>query len=217
MWPAVRIGFMQEASLDHDGSLHSVTLETISLRPVIFKVRGFCSDNEIAEVLRVGIEQDLQKSDMTGSKVFTDRGVDIKSIRSSRQTWLRGSLSPVLQMLDGRVSQLTRINVSHQEPFQLLQYGAGEFYHRHLDIPELELRPNDSNLWTSAHFGHQGRLLNVFFYLNNVSEGGGTNFPKFGFPICYPEAELGGKEFRKCPEAPEPSEALCAKGLTIAP
>lgn len=217
MWPAVRIGFMQEASLDHHGGLHSVTLETISLRPVIFKVRDFCSDDEIAGVLRVGSEQDLHKSDMTGSKVFTDRGVDIKSIRSSRQTWLRGSLSPHLQMLDGRVSQLTRIDVAHQEPFQLLQYGPGEQYHRHLDIPELEVRPNDPDLWKSAHFGHQGRLLNVFFYLNNVSEGGETNFPKFGFPICYPEAELGGKKFRKCPEAPEPSEPLCAKGLTIAP
>merc|ERR1712062_774164 len=86
-----------------------------------------------------------------------------------------------------------------------------------MDWSELELYPDQRAMWINSHYGHQDRMATLFWYLNDVKEGGETIFPKQGQPICMPDKLLGGIETRHCSEAPDPEMASCKKGLKVIP
>jgi len=115
------------------------------------------------------------------------------------------------------VSNLTRVPASHNEDVQLLRYDETQYYYAHMDWMELEAHYDQKHAWQQAHFGHQDRLATVFWYLNDVAEGGETVFPKFGFPICKPDSRWGEGDARFCPGAPEPDTKVCDQGLKIKP
>ncbi|CAJ1434132.1 unnamed protein product [Effrenium voratum] len=60
MWPAVRVGFEHNVSDVHEGRV--ATLRTLSLRPVIFEVQNFMSDEETDQVMAFGAQQGLVSS-----------------------------------------------------------------------------------------------------------------------------------------------------------
>jgi len=145
-----------------------------------------------------------------------DKGTAHAQFRTSKQAWLSNSLSPLVKELDDRVSQLTRVPASHNEAVQLLRYGEGQYYHGHMDWTELELYPDQRNVWVDSHYGFQGRLATVFWYLNDVEQGGETIFPKYGQKVCEP-LKRGGPSTRYCPGSEDPEMASCEKGLKVPP
>jgi len=215
MWPAVRIGFVQRAQGVHEGA--AATLRTLSVRPKIFEVRDFLSDDETDGVMTIGSKQGLISSKGSLNSADANSGRAHKSYRTSRQAWLRNELSPLIAQLDARVSNLTRVPASHNEDVQLLRYDETQYYYAHMDWMELEAYYDQKHAWQQAHFGHQDRLATVFWYLNDVAEGGETVFPKFGFPICKPDSRWGEGDARFCPGAPEPDTKVCDQGLKIKP
>eukprot|EP00438_Fugacium_kawagutii_P032289 Skav203499 [mRNA] locus=scaffold2089:96924:112757:- [translate_table: standard] len=62
-----------------------------------------------------------------------DQNLDAKVFRTSSQARMNSSESPLLQELDDRISNLTRVPVSHNEQVQVLRYRLGEFYAAHND------------------------------------------------------------------------------------
>lgn len=71
-----------------------------------------------------------------------------------------------------RVEKITGIPEPNSENLQLLRYGKTQFYQTHNDyIPYQLERPCGV------------RILTFYFYLNDVEEGGGTNFPKLGMTV----------------------------------
>ena len=71
-----------------------------------------------------------------------------------------------------RVEKITGIPETNSENLQLLRYGHTQFYQTHSDyIPYQLERPCGV------------RILTFYFYLNDVEEGGGTNFPKLGATV----------------------------------
>lgn len=215
MWPAVRIGFEQNISQVHeDGS--SASLKTISLRPVIFEVHDFMSPAETEAVISIGKEQGLHNSQGVLQSADIKKGTAHSQFRTSKQAWLDNSLSPLIERLDQRISRLTRVPAAHNEPVQLLRYAQSNYYHAHMDWTELELYPDQREIWLDAHFGYQDRLANVFWYLNDVEEGGETIFPKHGQQICSPESR-GGPSTRICPGAEDPQMDSCKTGLKVKP
>jgi len=211
MWPAVRIGF-ENTVHDHDGRPLAV-LRTMSLRPVVFEVQGFFDEMAVDEVLRLGSMQHLWASKVVASST-DDESVVHSSVRTSQQAWLASSTSPVLAELDERIANLTRIPVTHNVAMQLLRYGEGQRYDAHVDWTELELHSDEPEVWARTHYGHHDRILTLFWYLNDVAEGGATAFPKFGQPICSPESR-GGIGVRTCNEAAEPRSSC--EGLQVRP
>lgn len=66
-----------------------------------------------------------------------------------------------------RVENITGISETNSENFQLLRYEHNQFYQTHSDyIPYQKDRPCGV------------RILTFYFYLSDVEEGGGTNFPR---------------------------------------
>lgn len=215
MWPAVRVGFEQRAEGVHGGDSPAI-LRTLSLRPVVFEVREFIAKSEAELVLELGRQEGLHKSQGALQSTDIEKGTQHSEFRTSRQAWLTNDLSSVIAELDERVANLTRVPASHNEPVQLLRYDEGQYYHGHMDWTELELYPDQGDVWLQSHFGHQDRLATVFWYLNDVQHGGETIFPKHGQPICEPESR-GGQHVRQCKGAWDPDMASCKKGLKVAP
>lgn len=213
VWPAVRVGFKQEATNVGGGK---ALLTTLSLRPKIFEVLNFLTDNETQTVMDVGVQQGLHSSQGVMQSKDLAKGTAAAEFRTSTQAWLHKGLSPFIGVLDERVAALTRVPESHQEAAQLLRYEEGKYYHNHMDWAELELYPDQKHLWTSSHMGHQDRLATVFLYLNDVPDGGETNFPKHGQPICGP-LEKGGPKWRTCPGAYDPPANKCVEGMKVKP
>eukprot|EP00435_Cladocopium_sp_Y103_P045776 s1144_g13.t1 len=213
MWPAVRLGFVQNVS-----GLPGVQLRTVAVRPVILEVENFMTQQEASEIMALGAKQGLTASQGQMQSNDLKQGTSHASFRTSRQAWLHND-SPVIADLDERslgTAKLTRIPASHNEPVQLLRYDAGNYYHAHLDWTELDFYPDQRQIWLDSHFGHFDRLATVFWYLNDVQQGGHTIFPKRGQPICAP-GSLGGPSARHCRGALDPDMDSCAKGLKVKP
>lgn len=214
MWPAVRVGFEQR--VEGVKGEQAAVLRTLSVRPVIFEVRDFLSQVEAEEVMLLGQEQGLERSEGSMQSADIAKGTSHDDFRTSRQAWLDNDAAPVVAALDKRTAQLTRVHASHNEPVQLLRYDGGEYYQGHMDWTELELYPDQRDIWMDSHFGHQDRMATVFWYLNDVSVGGETIFPKHGQPICFPDS-LGGIGTDDCPGSWEPDMDSCEVGLKITP
>merc|ERR1712194_338986 len=140
----------------------------------------------------------LGKGKMGASPVSlmdADKGKAAKEFRTSTQAQIRSSGSPTLQVLDQRISKLTRVPVSHNEAVQILRYEKDQYYSGHLDNW-------DPMYYTDAAFveyGHRNRLITVFWYLSNVTKGGETLF-----------ARANG--------LPQPMDMYsCKKGLKVTP
>ena len=88
--------------------------------------------------------------------------------RTSANSWCETSCrtDPLVASVVDRIAMLTQIPHNNSENLQLLRYEEGQFYKTHNDYI-----PYDRDCMQGV------RVLTVFLYLNDVEEGGGTNFP----------------------------------------
>jgi len=95
-----------------------------------------------------------------------------------------------------KIRNLTGVPTRNSEYLQILKYEVGQFYKTHHDFIEHDIERQSGP-----------RILTVFFYLNDVEKGGGTNFPdlnitvfpKRGRVLIWPSvvnADLNEKELR---------------------
>jgi len=128
----------------------------------------------------------------------------------STQAWLERDTSSAVAALDDRTANLTRVPIHHNEAVQLLRYDVGQFYDAHNDWAFLPLVKDDKELFMQKHYGHRDRMATLFWYLNDVTDGGHTVFPKHGHPIC-PGIE------DKCPGVVPVDFKRCDIGLKVQP
>ena len=182
MWPGVRRGFVQNATIatgltngESSSSTVMVQLETLALQPLVFRVRNFLRLEERDAIIA------LAQGKMGSSPVSHmdhDVGVAAKKWRTSTQAWLSAAESPTLiAPIDARVASLTGVDVSHQEAVQVLRYQPGEFYSSHLDAWDPQYYESQKE---NYDYGHKNRLATLFWYLTELPEGGGgeTVFPR---------------------------------------
>uniref|UniRef100_A0A6T9J4E3 Uncharacterized protein n=1 Tax=Haptolina ericina TaxID=156174 RepID=A0A6T9J4E3_9EUKA len=107
-----------------------------------------------------------------------DRGKAAKEWRTSSQYFLPTMNDATLEKIDERVQFLTRLPISHAEYIQVLKYAHLEHYSAHHDFFDPAAYASNAEMLASVEHGAKNRLATVFFYLNNVSAGGETNFPR---------------------------------------
>jgi prolyl 4-hydroxylase len=89
--------------------------------------------------------------------------------RTSTNAWCVNECynDPLAQSVMQRIENITGIPETNSENLQLLRYDESQFYQTHNDyIPYQRERPCGV------------RILTFYIYLNDVEEGGGTNFPR---------------------------------------
>jgi prolyl 4-hydroxylase len=153
----------------------TVTLETLSLIPLVLSVSGFLSVEE-CDYIQVTAAPTMEYSAVTLKDV--DAGRPASDFRTSQSTFLMGD-DAILHDIDDRTASLARVPVNHQENVQVLRYGLNEKYDSHHDFFDPQQYQNDANTLNLIKNGRRNRFATVFWYLSNVEKGGETVFPRF--------------------------------------
>lgn len=106
-------------------------------------------------------------------------GRDVASgLRGSLGMFFRPAETPLIAQIDRRLAELMGLPVSHGEGLQLLHYPVGAGSAPHFDF----LQPsNDANRASIARSGQ--RISTLVCYLNDVADGGETDFPERGWQV----------------------------------
>jgi prolyl 4-hydroxylase len=146
------------------------------LGPWVLLFENLVSNEESEYIIQVGHDIGYKKS-LTGGTLDKagKAGVEETTRRTSANAWCKRELcdtDPLITGVHNRIEGLTYIPNNNSESLQLLRYEEGQFYKTHNDyIPHERGRI-------------QGvRILTFFLYLNDVEEGGGTNFPELNLTV----------------------------------
>ena len=136
-------------------------------------------DDIIPEELVDGLAQDIEeKCNFTKAKVATTTGKPADDIKRTNET----SSIHYMQSDGARVfldaaSSVLRLHPAQAEPLSVIKYQKGQQFEAHLDAFQ------DDKI---QHYTPQAgnRVATAILYLNDVLDGGETDFPKMG--VCVP-------------------------------
>jgi prolyl 4-hydroxylase len=144
--------------------------------PWMIVFENIMTDSEAQRMIELGTNLGFERSGEYSGEKKTDGTYASKLTerRTSKNTWCRESCQqdPVATTLMDRIVNITGIPAPNSEYLQMLQYEVNEYYQRHHDytIDHQDRAPGV-------------RMLTFFFYLNNVTEGGGTHFPDLNVTV----------------------------------
>jgi prolyl 4-hydroxylase len=137
--------------------------------PWMLMFENALSEAEAERLIELGGIQGYERSADVGiEKTDGTHEKKVNNGRTSTNAWCIGECmdDPVAQTVMARIENITGIPEPNSENLQLLRYEEDQFYQVHSDyIPYHTERPCGV------------RILTFYMYLNDVEEGGGTNFP----------------------------------------
>jgi prolyl 4-hydroxylase len=143
--------------------------------PWLIEFEKFLTEEECDHMIQLGANLVFKPSSDEGAERPDGTPESVRtSYRKSSSTWCGGECldDEVTKRLEDRVELVTGIPRENSEHLQLLKYQTDEFYKYHHDC-------------TPYHVERQmgPRILTMFFYLNSLEAGGGTNFPDLNITI----------------------------------
>ncbi|CAM1291323.1 P4HA2 (predicted) [Pycnogonum litorale] len=143
-------------------------LEILSYDPVVVIYHDVLSDRE-ADYLKASAYSDLEVP-KTKSSQDLEEGVSFR--RTGKMAFLTEADDPYLQKLTDRIEDITGIDTTYAESWQVVNYGIGGHYETHFDYYDFDKR--------NISFPGGDRMGTMLFYLNDVASGGRTVFPILG-------------------------------------
>ena len=125
----------------------------------------------------------LARGAMQRAKVSLDERAGVIPGRTGLTCWLRYRDDPVVMRVGELAAKLVDLPLHHAEALQVIHYDPTQEYRAHYDAYNLT-SPRGQRC---CRFGHQ-RIVTVLVYLNDVIQGGSTEFPKLNISI---EPRLG--------------------------
>mmetsp|Transcript_12439 Transcript_12439/g.19152 ORF Transcript_12439/g.19152 Transcript_12439/m.19152 type:complete len:543 (-) Transcript_12439:630-2258(-) len=137
--------------------------------PWIVILENFISDEEADALIAAGAKKGYERSSDVGAELPDGTHEDeVNEGRTSENAWCDDICDddPIIRPVLERIAEVTNTHVDNHESLQLLRYEPGQFYNQHHDYIEYQ-----EDLPSGV------RMLTLFLYLNDVTEGGGTGFP----------------------------------------
>ncbi|WP_043315958.1 2OG-Fe(II) oxygenase [Microbulbifer sp. HZ11] len=143
-------------------------------RPNIVLFANLLSDSECDALVA------MSKPNLKPSRVVnSERGsFDLRDTRTSSGTHFARGETPVITAIEARISRLLDVPEERGEPLQILNYQVGGEYRPHYDFFNPEKPGNHGVLCSGGQ-----RVGTLIMYLNDVSSGGATVFPRVGLDI----------------------------------
>ena len=143
-----------------------------SADPIVYVVNNFLSNYECEAFVEMG------KGKMERAKVISDDESEFHVSRTNDFCWLEHSASDVIHEVSKRFSVLVKIPINNAEQFQLVYYGPGNEYKPHFDAFDKTTKEGQNNWFPGGQ-----RMVTALAYLNDVEEGGATDFPKINVSV----------------------------------
>jgi len=143
--------------------------------PWVVTLENITTEEESQRMIELGAVRGYERSQDVGKRKYDGTFEGMKSdSRTSSNTWCVDDCweDPLNQQVIRRVENITAIPDGHSEYWQLLKYEKGQYYRQHHDYISHHLKRTQGP-----------RILTVFLYLNDVTEGGGTRFVDLGITV----------------------------------
>lgn len=135
----------------------------------IYEFRNFLKKSECKDIIK------FSKSKVEDSMVVCKDGKDcLDDYRTSKSTFIKDNDLYVADLISKKLEKLLCINKNNFEELQVVYYKPGKQYKEHWDACISEDVTDCDNLVKKAG----QRYATFLIYLNDVSEGGETCFPK---------------------------------------
>eukprot|EP00037_Helgoeca_nana_P033990 m.420139 g.420139 ORF g.420139 m.420139 type:complete len:466 (-) comp32232_c0_seq1:149-1546(-) len=180
LWPGFHIGFERNITVPNGLADGPITLQTLSLRPLAFRVKHFLSGAECKHIVKLS-KKHLQPSMVVqqASDNSEEQGTSAAhQSRTSSNTGLsRGATATVLR-IERRAHEISRLPYELGEQLQVVKYDQGQKYEAHRDFFHSNDYYGNPQMLDMVDCGARNRLSTLFWYLNTVPEGGETYFPR---------------------------------------
>ena len=143
-----------------------------STDPIVYVVNNFLSDEECKAFVEMG------KGKMERAKVISDEESEFHASRTNDFCWLEHGANDVIHEVSKRFSILVKMPINNSEQFQLVHYGPGNEYKPHFDAFDKSTKEGQNNWFPGGQ-----RMVTALAYLNDVEEGGATDFPKIDVSV----------------------------------
>jgi hypothetical protein len=136
LWPGFHIGFERNITVPNGLADGPITLQTLSLRPLAFRVKHFLSGAECKHIVKLS-KKHLQPSMVVqqASDNSEEQGTSAAhQSRTSSNTGLsRGATATVLR-IERRAHEISRLPYELGEQLQVVKYDQGQKYEAHRDF-----------------------------------------------------------------------------------
>eukprot|EP01043_Picozoa_sp_COSAG02_P004751 COSAG02_NODE_126_length_34895_cov_10.960886_3_plen_430_part_00 len=176
VWPGVRVGYSR--TVGFNPQFGAITLVTRSLQPLIFLVDPLLSDHECKHVVSIA-EPELVASDI--SQFDDDLEKPATTWRRSKQARLANDRDPIVTQINDRAAAVLNLPKSHLEPLEALLYGISDKLDAHWDYFDRRRYAKQPHMLAlTGADGSRNRIATLLWYMNSVSRGGETFFPRAG-------------------------------------
>lgn len=144
-------------------------------KPWVIVIDEFLTKEEVDTLIGYGAKEGYEVSMDVGEKKFDGTyDAQTSASRTSENSWCQSVCyeDPIVAQALKKIENITGIPDQNAEHLQLLRYHEGQFYRTHHDFIPFHV---DRNIGP--------RVLTVFLYLNDVEQGGGTNFPRLDLTV----------------------------------
>mmetsp|Transcript_8270 Transcript_8270/g.24553 ORF Transcript_8270/g.24553 Transcript_8270/m.24553 type:complete len:462 (-) Transcript_8270:175-1560(-) len=182
LWPGFHVGYERNITVPSELADTAITLRTLSLRPLVFRVKHFLSGQECKHIVKRARKQ-LRPSMVVqmASEAADASGQGVQAMHQSRtssNTGLSRGETPTVLRIERRAHEITRLPYELGESLQVVKYEKGQKYEAHRDFFHANDYPDGEGVLNMIDCGARNRLSTLFWYLNTVPEGGETYFPR---------------------------------------
>lgn len=145
------------------------------LGPWIITLEDVVTEEEANRLIELGTKEGFERSaDIGEPKIDGTFEMVFSENRTSTNAWCQNECynDTAAKSVMERIQNITNIQESNSEFLQLVRYEDGQYYRQHHDYNGKQIQRQPGV-----------RILTVFLYLNDVIEGGGTNFPKLNITV----------------------------------
>ncbi|MGE0310482.1 MAG: 2OG-Fe(II) oxygenase [Lautropia sp.] len=151
-----------------------VRIAMLLANPNVALIDGLLSEQECDKLIQLAAGR-LKSSEVVDRE---SGGSYLSDVRRSEGCHFERGENAIVQRVEERIRALTGIPVDCGEPLQMLHYGVGGEYLAHQDFFD----PKDPGTATLTRIGGQ-RVATFVIYLNQVAEGGSTDFPELELSV----------------------------------
>ena len=147
--------------------------------PLVYVIENFISDEECEHIRNVS-DGNLERAKTIGGK----DGIYHLN-RTGSNCWIAHSHSNITTNLGQRIADLVGFPLKNAESFQVVYYTGGTEYNDHHDAFNADTDEGKKHLKRGGQ-----RIYTALGYLNDVEEGGSTEFPDLNISVAPKKGSL---------------------------